>query len=178
MTGELKPIWCIVSLIIVLTYSPAVLARINSTEVNIKAVVPDKPVVVSSNDKSVSAVNTEEKYLGPDISGYVSSGVGVHFTNALYKYMSGYMIDNNYSYGLAYDWCEEPTYGGYSIQILYEKERWQCIWIDPDNFSYKVLYDQRVTEIQKRLIRRFYEEIYWSRNLFCGSSNYIFSGVL
>ncbi len=92
-------------------------------------------------------------YEGVLFSADVVSEVG-RYLSSVEEHSLGVLQKYGYDTAYVYDYCFDEEYKGYSIHIMFDDLRYQCVWVNPVNLSCIILYDCDLTNPVVR--RAFY----------------------
>lgn len=112
-------------------------------------VITTKPATSESKTEDIQ-VNTDKyedlnvRYTGVIFDSSVASSLG-YYSDTIEKYSLDVLDKYGCETAYVYDCCFDESYSGYSVHILFDDIRYQCIWVNPDNLGCVVLYDCDLT---------------------------------
>lgn len=116
-----------------------ILLNIGSAPVDVE---PDgsKATLQSTVKESIPEQTVRSVTINADVLGQITG-----YGDTVLSYASEVIEDYGFTSAEVFDCCADPEYGGYSVHIVYDDLRYQCIWINPANMECLLLYDCDLT---------------------------------
>lgn len=116
--------------------------------------ISEDTVIKYSEDSSslisdiVSKITYQNEVIIPEM---ILDAIG-SYADDVSTYSEGVMSKLGLHSAYVYDYCADPYYGGYSVHIMFDDVRYQCVWINPVNRNCLLLYDCDLTNpVYRRL---------------------------